>query len=73
MRLVINLVLVVLTLFLLWVLISSIREPIKFKAEKEKRELAVISKLQEIRTAQEAFRGVTGGFAPDFRFFGICT
>ena len=45
MRIAINLILIALTAFLVWVLISSIREPIKFKAEKERRELAVIEKL----------------------------
>lgn len=66
MRLVINLVLAVLIIGLIWVLVQSIREPIAFKAERTKRERAVIAKLMEIRKAQEAFRDITGGFAPDF-------
>lgn len=66
MRIAINLILIALTAFLVWVLISSIREPIKFKAEKERRELAVIEKLMQIRQAQEAYRGITGQFAPNF-------
>ena len=66
MRLVINLVLALIVVGLVWVLIGSIREPIAFKAEKQKRERAVIAKLMQIRTAQEAFRGITGGFAPTF-------
>ncbi len=63
-RVIFNLLLVILIFFLFYVLYQSIREPIKFKAEKEKRELAVINKLIEIRKAQELFRGVKGGFAP---------
>ncbi|MCB0643464.1 MAG: hypothetical protein KDC44_17565 [Phaeodactylibacter sp.] len=66
MRLVINLVLIAATLFLVWVLYKSIEEPIAFKNERERRELAVIEKLQEIRSAQEAYRSITGLFAPDF-------
>ncbi|MCB0579058.1 MAG: hypothetical protein KDD10_07080 [Phaeodactylibacter sp.] len=63
---IINLVLAAIIVGLVWVLISSIREPIAFKAEKEKRERAVIDKLMKIRTAQEAFRNIKGGFAPSF-------
>ena len=66
MRLAINLVLIALVAFLAYVLIDSIREPIVFKAEKEKREAYVIQKLSTIRTAQELYRGVTGEFAPNF-------
>ncbi len=66
MRIAINVVLALVVVGLIYVLISSIREPIAFKAEKEKREEAVIDKLMKIRTAQEAFRNIKGGFAPSF-------
>ncbi len=66
MRLVINLVLAAVVLGLVWVLISSIREPIAFRAEYQRRENAVIDKLRMIRQAQEAFRDIKGGFAPSF-------
>lgn len=66
MRLVINLVLFAFILGLIYLLISSIREPIAFQAERAKREQAVIDKLMEVRTAQEAYRGITGLFAPTF-------
>lgn len=66
MRLLINLILAALVIGLVWVLIQSIREPIAFKAEKQKRERAVVDKLMNIRTAQEAFRDIKGGFAPNF-------
>lgn len=65
-RVIFNLVLVLLIFLLIFVLISSIQEPIAFKSEKDKRQSAVIERLMDIRTAQEAFRGVKGGFAPDF-------
>jgi hypothetical protein len=66
MRLVINLILAAIVVGLIWVLISSIREPIAFKAERQKREEAVIDKLRMIRQAQEAFRDIKNGFAPTF-------
>lgn len=66
MRLVINLILAAIVVGLIWVLISSIREPIAFKAEKERRERAVIDRLMDIRTAQEFYRDITGTFAPNF-------
>ena len=66
MRIVINLLLAAIVIGLVWVLISSIREPIKFKAEKQKREQAVVDRLMKVRQAQEAFRYMKGGFAPTF-------
>ncbi len=66
MRLVINLILAAIVVGLIWVLISSIREPIAFKAEREKRERAVIDRLMSIRTAQEFYRDITGQFASNF-------
>jgi hypothetical protein len=66
MRIVINLILALIVVGLIWVLISSIREPIAFKAAKQKREEAVIDRLMKVRMAQEAFRNIKGGFAPDF-------
>ncbi|MFM8361681.1 MAG: hypothetical protein ACKOA4_03185 [Haliscomenobacter sp.] len=66
MRLVINLVLLAVIGLLLFSVVGLIREPIMFKSEKERRERAVVDKLMKIRTAQEAFRDITGAFAPNF-------
>ena len=66
MRLIINLILIALVCVLLWVLVSSIREPIAFQAEKAKREEAVIDRLKQLRTAEEIYREVTGAFSNDF-------
>ena len=66
MRLIINLILIAFCFVLVWVLYSSIREPIKFKAVKELRDDAVIAKLKDIRKAQDAYRSITGKFAADF-------
>ncbi|HMQ60490.1 MAG TPA: hypothetical protein PKE06_07475 [Flavilitoribacter sp.] len=66
MRLVVNIVLLLIIVLLGWVLIQSIREPIAFQAERTKREDAVIERLRQIRTTQEMFRSIKGGFAPSF-------
>lgn len=66
MRIVINVVLLLVTIGLVYLLYSSIQEPIEFKKERTRREDAVIARLMEIRTAQEAFRDITGGFAKNF-------
>lgn len=66
MKTIINVILALVSIFLLWVLYRSIEEPIKFEKERQRRELAVIQKLQQIRTAQELYRGITGTFAPNF-------
>jgi hypothetical protein len=66
MKLALNIFLFILIIILVYFLIGSIKEPIQFKAEKERREAAVIQKLIEIRKAQELYRGVTGQFAANF-------
>jgi len=66
MKLVINLILAVLIGILAYVLYTSINEPILFQGEKSKRKSAVVKSLQNIRTAQELYRGVTGEFAATF-------
>lgn len=66
MRLIINLVLVALVALLIYVLYSSINEPIAFQAEKARREGAVIDRLTDIRKAQELYREVHGEYAKDF-------
>ena len=66
MRLIINLALVAIVAFLIYALYDSIREPIAFKDVKETREQIVQEKLTKIRIAQEAYRDITGVFAPSF-------
>ncbi len=66
MKLIINIVLVALIFLLGYLLINSIYEPIKFKAEKDTRIDAVVEKLQTIRTAQQCFLGITGKYAHSF-------
>ncbi len=66
MRLIINLILTAIIVGLVWMLISSIREPIEFQEVRVKRERAVVEKLMEIRNAQEMFRSITGIYANSF-------
>lgn len=66
MRIVINLLLFALIIGLAYLMYDNIREPIAFKAEKEKRERAVVDQLMKVRTAQEHYRAITGAFANDF-------
>lgn len=65
-RTIFNALMFLLIIFLGYVLYTQIQEPIAFQREKTVREEAVISKLIQIRKAQEAYRGVTGKFAPSF-------
>lgn len=66
MRLVLNLLLVGIAVFLGWMLFGSISEPIAFNDERGVREDAVIEKLKTIRSAQEMYRNISGSFAPNF-------
>lgn len=66
MRTVINLILLVIIAGLIYLLVNSITEPIEFKAERERREDAVVEKLMQIRTLQEAYRTIKGNFASTF-------
>ena len=67
MRLILNLLLIALIGLLAYLVINSIQEPIKFKAEKDKRQNAVVDKLIIIRQMQEFYRDIKEGeFAPSF-------
>lgn len=65
MRMLINLILLAIVAFLVYLLVQSIREPIAFKAVKDAREAAVVDKLMQIRQAQEIYRSCNdeGSFA----------
>lgn len=66
MRLGINILLTLVILFLAYLLYSSIKEPIAFKNQKDKRSQAVIERLEDIRSSQEMYRDITGKFAHTF-------
>lgn len=66
MRLGLNLLLIALIAGLVYILANSIKEPIQFQNEHQRRKDAVVDKLMKIRTAQECYRGITGKFAHNF-------
>ncbi len=66
MKTIISLVLTVIVALLAYTLYLNIKEPIAFQAEKNARKEKVVTKLKDIRTAQEVYRLVTGTFAPNF-------
>ncbi len=66
MKYIINLLIVGAIGFLGFMLWNGINEPIKFRAELNKRQNVVVDRLTDIRTAQEIYREITGEFAPTF-------
>ncbi len=66
MKLVIQLVLWVVIIFLGYLVFNSVYEPIQFNKIKEKRYAKVIDNLQDIRDAELAHRTVTGSFEGDW-------
>lgn len=65
-RTIFNALMALLIVALGFVLYKQIQEPIAFQQTKSMREKVVMDKLVKIRKAQEAYRGVTGKFAPTF-------
>lgn len=61
MRIVINLLLLLAILALGYMTYASIKAPINFKQELDKRERVIIQKLNKVRDAQSVYRDVTGG------------
>ena len=66
MKYLINLVILALIVFLGYALYSGIKEPVEFRDELSKRQFAVTSKLEQIRSAQEIYRDIKGSFASNF-------
>lgn len=66
MRIVFNLVLLVISAVLAYLLYQGIQEPIAFNKVYTDRTEAVANRLRDVRTAQELYRDITGQFAPSF-------
>ncbi|MFO8145817.1 MAG: hypothetical protein ACQEWG_15670 [Bacteroidota bacterium] len=66
MKLVIQLLLWIVIIFLGYLVFNSVYDPIQFNKVKEKRYAKVIERLQDIRAAQLAHQEITGTFAKDF-------
>ncbi len=66
MKTVIQIVLALAIIVLGYLLVDSINQPIRFKAEQTKRYDRTIQRLKDIRSAQLAFRSLYGRFTGDF-------
>lgn len=66
MKTIVSIVLALIVALLAYTLYLNIKEPIAFQAEKDMRKDKVVTKLKDIRTAQEVYRLVTGKFANSF-------
>jgi len=66
MKLVIQLLLWIVIIFLGYMVFDSVYEPVQFNQLKEKRYKKVIENLIDIRDAELAYRDVTGKFTGDF-------
>ncbi len=66
MKLVIQLLLWIVIIFLGYLVFSAVYEPIQFNKVKEKRYAKVIERLVDIRAAQLAHKTVTGRYEKDF-------
>ena len=68
MRLIINVLLFAVAIVIGYLLYLSIKEPIEFKSEKDRRQTAVVDKLRLIRNMQEFYRDANtdGSFASNW-------
>ena len=67
MKTIIQIVLWIACIGLGYLIYQSVTGPMEFKKVKEERFSKVISKLKDIRNAQEAYKTVTGKYANDFK------
>ena len=61
-----NIVLLLIVGYLLYTLVNTVKEPIDFEVEKEKRIEALTSKLETIRASQIAFKNLYTEYASDW-------
>ncbi len=66
MKLIIQIVLWVIIIFLGWQLYNAVLGPVQFNQKKIARYEKVIAKLKDIKTAQLAYQEINGGFSGDF-------
>ncbi len=66
MKTALNIVFTIIIIVLIYFLIESIMQPIRFNREKDARENAIKERLIDIRTAQEAFKAVKGYYTGSF-------
>ncbi|MEP7266187.1 MAG: hypothetical protein ABI844_01080 [Saprospiraceae bacterium] len=66
MKTIINVLVLLVILVCVYVLYLSIKEPLDFKAEKDARTGAVVTRLKTIKDCQEMHRDIYGSFAKNF-------
>lgn len=66
MKIILQIVLWIVALFLGYLIYASIKAPIEFEKVKKERYLPVIEKLKDVRIAQVAYRDVNGHYANSF-------
>ncbi len=62
----INILLILISLFLGYKIYNSVYDPVKFNKEKVKRYQKIVEKLKDIRNAELAHREVTGDYTDNF-------
>ncbi|MCF6342937.1 MAG: hypothetical protein L3J31_09055 [Bacteroidales bacterium] len=65
-KIIIQVVLLVVIVFLGWFVYQSIMEPVHFNKEQRAREKEVIGKLKDIRTSQLVFKRLNGAYSDNF-------
>ncbi len=65
-KILINLLLIALCVFLVYLIFSSVMEPVNFNKERDARQTVAVQRLKDIRTLQEAYKSVNGKFTADF-------
>lgn len=65
-KIIIQIVLLIIIVFLGYFVYQSIMEPVHFDQEKRAREKVVIAKLKDIRTSQLVYKRVNGSYANNF-------
>lgn len=66
MKIVLKLVLLVVIIGLTYMVYESIMEPVRFNVQKDKRDVAVIQKLEDIRAAEIAYKAIEGRYMSDW-------
>jgi len=65
-KIIIQVVLLAIIIFLVYKIYESIMEPVRFNKEKDHRMEQVVQNLKDIRAAQMAFKSIHGEYAPNF-------
>lgn len=65
-HLIIKIVLALIIVFLAYLVVDSIRTPVKFRTKKEKREKVVIKRLKDIRNTQILYKSINNKYAAEW-------